>query len=1168
MEIQTKIYLYDSTQENNGYKGTDYSSNLSQADVSVENLDDTIDTNELTLYGLSFRTEFEPKTKFIIEKYQRQTNSDNYIKVKEFDREVSHDSVEQPIMSDDTYFDHHISLSDASIEAQFRPVDNIAITYKLKDISLSSTPTYDTNAKININESNVNYSGNLNNFWNIWSSQSQNANNFNFIMPDYYTIGGKTPSWSDWTNFLLNQEIPEGQSTKSVSLPIPMLYCTCSTYQNGDKPIITINRGYCSIDAIVQETDVNGATTTLINRTINPASDIAIENGWNTNSYIGGDTLKKGAIESRAYRFVYKNPLVLSNTFYSLVSTFSQFNESDRVLNFDIKINCTYKIIIKRHKFSLQDARNIYPNTYGTDNYDEYPAYFNTSTSNYYVVITKANNNPQYINDNYPSVSTQFYSVLAGANETFFTKSANPATAYDLFNKSILTTQDFRKINGTIVDETPKPFYIGGINDLQNLKNATIIESLYNQNNLWQIFMEVGKYIHAKPYLTFGTDNRYLVNFNYYGRTDQNTDNTNRISVFNSKFVEEYISSCTSYITNMVQLGGTITEILAPKSTSSDYLVSNNTAELITNKNIIEIDDLQVIRKSDNEIRDLAGKGTHGESTNGYVFSKDIYNLLSVNANDSINKGLAIYYELGTNIVKGFNYQLPSINTGDAQTDYAIKRIIGTVFGIETSLWKDIKVNDYLFKIVYKTKDTLRQDQSRPDLRKFILATKYDRVPQHIQFNNQTDIVVDSARFGNNIYGKLIRTGNSIIQKGGWISDLNNLIRAGDLYYINDEPYYASKVKTTYFVDHAICDVEYSKDFNRLSQIIGIPSEPRFYEVATTNLSNREKNFNDYVLLGTTNENVSNAVDTYIQDNGWNYLNSLLFENGIDFPKYSVTYFKNDIDKATPVLGSGSFSTSVCLPISCYTSETTLTFEWDMQDNLSAGDQVIATTYGTGDNAYNTLKPVRYVDSFCRADMIDFAVIQNYNLTNEQIMQLPKNNIDLSSTSTAPYLFGNENLGEFGLNTKGNILLKDNREIIKCNYNIQLQLDSDRFVISSFLWQPNKISARVGLLKNEVNKISNSTIDNADFVYTDIPFTHTYDSTSKKITIDIASAIANYDLTGIKAIVVYCNNLVNDNINAGSKYFMFARNITNLSNENARLNWYISLYDKSLFKKQ
>jgi hypothetical protein len=496
-----------------------------------------------------------------------------------------------------------------------------------------------------------------------------------------------------------------------------------------------------------------------------------------------------------------------------------------------------------------------------------------------------------------------------------------------LFNKSILTTQDFRKINGTIVDETPKPFYIGRINDLQNLKNATIIESLYNQNNLWQIFMEVGKYIHAKPYLTFGTDNRYLVNFNYYGRTDQNTDNTNRISVFNSKFVEEYISSCTSYITNMVQLGGTITEILAPKSTSSDYLVSNNTAELITNKNIIEIDDLQVIRKSDNEIRDLAGKGTHGESTNGYVFSKDIYNLLSVNANDSINKGLAIYYELGTNIVKGFNYQLPSINTGDAQTDYAIKRIIGTVFGIETSLWKDIKVNDYLFKIVYKTKDTLRQDQSRPDLRKFILATKYDRVPQHIQFNNQTDIVVDSARFGNNIYGKLIRTGNSIIQKGGWISDLNNLIRAGDLYYINDEPYYASKVKTTYFVDHAICDVEYSKDFNRLSQIIGIPSEPRFYEVATTNLSNREKNFNDYVLLGTTNENVSNAVDTYIQDNGWNYLNSLLFENGIDFPKYSVTYFKNDIDKATPVLGSGSFSTSVCLPISCYTSETTLTFE-------------------------------------------------------------------------------------------------------------------------------------------------------------------------------------------------------------------------------------------------
>jgi hypothetical protein len=105
----------------------------------------------------------------------------------------------------------------------------------------------------------------------------------------------------------------------------------------------------------------------------------------------------------------------------------------------------------------------------------------------------------------------------------------------------------------------------------------------------------------------------------------------------------------------MVQLGGLITEIVAPKSSSEDYLVYNDVAEIIVEKNIIELVDLEVIRKSDNETRNLAGKGTHGESPNGYVFEENVYNLLPINANDSVNKGLAIYYKLGTNKIIGFN---------------------------------------------------------------------------------------------------------------------------------------------------------------------------------------------------------------------------------------------------------------------------------------------------------------------------------------------------------------------------------------------------------------------------------------------------------------------------------------------------------------------------------
>ena len=58
------------------------------------------------------------------------------------------DVVEKVIMSNDTYYTHHLSLADPAIIAQQRSCDNMAITYKLKDVSLTSTDTVDTTSTI------------------------------------------------------------------------------------------------------------------------------------------------------------------------------------------------------------------------------------------------------------------------------------------------------------------------------------------------------------------------------------------------------------------------------------------------------------------------------------------------------------------------------------------------------------------------------------------------------------------------------------------------------------------------------------------------------------------------------------------------------------------------------------------------------------------------------------------------------------------------------------------------------------------------------------------------------------------------------------------------------------------------------------------------------------
>lgn len=142
-----KIYKYDSTKD--GYRGEDFSRFLSQGQDVTEDITQILDTSEITLFGLTTKTAFEPETKFIVDILENGTI------VETIHRCVSRDIVNQPVLSDETYFDHHISLIEPSVVAQKRLVDNIASTYKLKDVSLEEVPAFpDTTATFDFVEKN------------------------------------------------------------------------------------------------------------------------------------------------------------------------------------------------------------------------------------------------------------------------------------------------------------------------------------------------------------------------------------------------------------------------------------------------------------------------------------------------------------------------------------------------------------------------------------------------------------------------------------------------------------------------------------------------------------------------------------------------------------------------------------------------------------------------------------------------------------------------------------------------------------------------------------------------------------------------------------------------------------------------------------------------------
>lgn len=408
---------------------------------------------------------------------------------------------------------------------------------------------------------------------------------------------------------------------------------------------------------------------------------------------------------------------------------------------------------------------------------------------------------------------------------------------------------------------------------------------------------------------------------------------------------------------------------------------------------------------------------------------------------------------------------------------------------------------------------------------------------------------------------------------------LFNVKRAGQLYEIRGELYYVTKVKSVFYFDHVICDVEFSKDYNKLSQIIGIPSEPRFYEISEQSQIRRSKVIADYLVLGTSDGDNKNT-DSFIQESGWDYIQRLMFplssQSPATYPRYAATIFKNDIDKDDNVAGNETFMTSVLHPVGTYSIRNTLTISWRMKDNFSAGDQVAPTgewvpELGNVDGAYNQLRPFQYPDVHGRADMFDFLIFPALELSDTAVRELPAlPKIDIAA------LFGSENTTAAAMNnTSGLALLKDNREALSFDYNLELLTDSDRFVVSGWVWSDktdesgeNNANIAIALLNEEINKISNETID-ANFISQYVYSDFSVDTSDEKIVITIPAAMRAPIETGMyKAIAIISTNEVNGTANSSERYFVFGRNITGLSADEAMKSWTIKKLDKDTFPRQ
>jgi len=1154
-----KVYLYDSNATD--YKGTDYTSYVVQGAGNIEKLNSEVDTSTIVLQGLSFREEFTPHTMFVID----ECFNDDIINT--WHRVVQQDTVSQPILSDNNYFTHTIALSEPSIVAQQRLVDNVSITYKLKDVSLKQVELVEVTKEMVVDtkdEPTLNPSI-ITRFGKVQETTAEGT------IINTYSFGKYidwTPSRSGATKLVEicdanGENITDKYFNNIATYPqikfiIPRAGIRVGIPSSTGSPQFSTIRGYASISWLIREYAPTDTQGTVINSgyffSNSNLTGSTSEISFPYKDFLGTTTnlekhwllekVEKRNVGSSEYwtsvQDMYKN----SPYFY-----FKQYtddngsNLSNQTLYTDAitpQAGYTYELQVRLYDYyndipySGRNADKLfrYNSTFGIGKfkcaYEWDSRYYNVSLGR----------ESSYYNER---AKTKMGVYSTNETAVAILSSAVPYSALSMIKKALINTNVIRKqsniksvdinhrdANGVL--DFDCPFYIDDAY-LVELALTQVNETFYNQKNLWEVLIEVGNYIHAIPEIKFGENNKFMITFNKLGETTQYENKATKMTIMNFKGVDDYICATNSYVSNMVQLGGQITEYVSPKTSSDTKLVSNDTIEIHTSKPIIELLSVKVIPLETFTPEAISGITSYPLNYNTkyditeYVYEKNIYDLLSVSYNDLPNKGIALYYELGDNIIKGGNYQLPRANT-DLYSDYTIKKVIylgkspnpntQNTYPIITPIpatgpWVYLKANNFVFEVTYRTKDDVRQNHTRPDIRKYLLNSKFDNVPQHNQFNNQEDILVDSIAFGSKMFGTLVRTGNTTYQETEWVDNPTNLKHKGELYYLYDNLYYVSQVSNTYYADHIVSQVEYSKDYNQLSQIIGIPSEPRFYEISEQSSIRRDVNVQDYILI---TKNYSNLVDLgqtnystgYIYDID-SVINLMLFRG--EFPKWAITTFKgdNEMGNESDTFGEYNLVKHVISPINAYTSGLTLTYEWDMVDNFGAGDYTsaitIPTSGGTEEQAnksYRTLRSYQYCDKYGKATLMDFYILgDKYDtifFNKQNVLNLPQSPINPWNGTTSELKQKNIHIAsrmfpytaDGQMNSDGLVLLKDCREAISVNYNLSAITDSDTIVLSPFLFtpsdeKPNTINGvKLVCLNKEIDKLSNGYINTENII--------------------------------------------------------------------------------------
>ena len=569
--------------------------------------------------------------------------------------------------------------------------------------------------------------------------------------------------------------------------------------------------------------------------------------------------------------------------------------------------------------------------------------------------------------------------------------------------------------------------------DLENLKCPEM--TITNGKNLLEVLYSIGREFNAYPRLIMDGDDYELTfdvlenpedNSTYEDGTELETQEAN---------MTNYANVLVSNVTNMTSSERTKiyparNRWISCRTDPNEITLGNENMSILLDDNINYLVKVKVKNWLTSDL-------TNTQDITGYIFEKTNYDALN---NSQTGKGLALYYEKGNRIIKGLG-MLPELHSliGLASTDYVIQCILNDLTSVNIADMESPL--NYMYQVEYVPYVDAKINTHQSN------STDFD-VDYQANYNQET-ANINAEAFGKGTQKVIGRIGNNNINKLVQVDNISEIPYLGENKTIGSDYYYANIVNTTFDNNLITVALEYSKDYNKINNRVGIDKEYREYSLYADSFVNRTINIEDYCLISTYSEAVTPNYFYYgLSRMAGAYYN--LLSSGTQkttFDGFKMAMYKDDGTtklQYTPFQGSLTNLNEYIIPASCNVVGNAVNFVGNCYDNYSVNQYIGASAYGKYANL-----DARYVDDTGECPVIKLSLGYTDNYFDDTLADAKT--FPIVTDTTEPLI----NYGFIGRKFRIN---KDNRERIKINYalnwftkqsNITIHAGANKYLFSS-----------------------------------------------------------------------------------------------------------------------